>query len=33
MDDFRKGASLEDKFLEIVGGANPEVQRLSWLEG
>ncbi|HEU0011342.1 MAG TPA: ABC transporter ATP-binding protein [Verrucomicrobiae bacterium] len=33
MDDFRKGASLEDKFLEIVGGANPEVQKLSWLEG
>src|SRR6058998_3008275 len=33
MDDFRKGASLEDKFLEIVGGANPEAQKLSWLEG
>jgi ABC-2 type transport system ATP-binding protein len=33
MDDFRQGASLEDKFLEVVGGGKTEVQKLSWLEG
>jgi ABC-2 type transport system ATP-binding protein len=33
MDELRQGNSLEDKFLEVVGGSQQEAQKLSWLEG
>jgi len=33
MAEFRQGASLEDKFLEVLGGSHQEAPRLSWLEG
>ena len=33
MAEFRQGASLEDKFLEVLGGGHQEARKLSWLEG
>jgi ABC-2 type transport system ATP-binding protein len=33
MDEFRQGASLEDKFLEVLGGGHQDAPKLSWLEG
>jgi len=32
MEELRQGASLEDKFLKVVGGDEHEAQQLSWLE-
>jgi ABC-2 type transport system ATP-binding protein len=32
LDEIRQGSSLEDKFLEVVGGGNQDAQKLSWLE-
>jgi len=32
MNEFRQGASLEDKFLEVLGGGQ-DAPKLSWLEG
>jgi ABC-2 type transport system ATP-binding protein len=33
MEDLRRDGSLEDKFLQVVGGGQGEAQKLSWLEG
>src|SRR5882724_5985233 len=30
MADLRQGASLEDKFLEVLGGGHQEARKLSW---
>lgn len=32
MEELRRGGSLEDKFLAVVGEGQPEAQKLSWLE-
>jgi ABC-2 type transport system ATP-binding protein len=33
MEDLRRDGSLEDKFIQVVGGGETEAQKLSWLEG
>jgi ABC-2 type transport system ATP-binding protein len=33
MEELRRGGSLEDKFLDVVGHGQHEMQKLSWLEG
>ena len=33
MDEMRREGSLEERFLELVGGDHHESQQLSWLEG
>ena len=33
MEELRRGGSLEDKFLAVVGTGQVEAQKLSWLEG
>ena len=32
MDELRRGGSLEDKFLAVVGTRDADAQKLSWLE-